>query len=70
MAVSVKLEPSFEIGIPIKLFSHTLNTTNVVRYRYDVSADGQKFILNVRTTQAEDGQFIVTQNWPQELKEH
>lgn len=70
MAVSVKLEPSFEIGIPVKLFTSTLNTTNIVRYRYDVSADGQKFILNVRTSESDDGKFIVTQNWPQELKEH
>ncbi len=67
MAVAVKTQPSFEIGIPARLFNRTINSNGINRYRYDVSADGQKFLLNVRTSGADEGTFIITQNWDAEL---
>ncbi|MGD8921871.1 MAG: hypothetical protein PVH24_01385, partial [Candidatus Zixiibacteriota bacterium] len=67
MAVSVNTQPSFEVGIPVKLFNRTINSNGINRYRYDVSADGQKFLLNVRTSEADEGTFIITQNWDAEL---
>jgi len=79
MAATVQLTPGFSAGTPRKLFdasSLVLDgrfTTNGGTYRtYDVSRDGQRFLMIRENAGAGDGaapaSMIVVQNWFEELK--
>jgi serine/threonine protein kinase len=69
MAVDVKLEGSlFEAGVPKVLFQ-----TNVVSYPnprnvYDVSADGQRFIIVTPPEETSSTPIAVVANWTTDLK--
>ena len=69
MAADVKLEGSvFEAGVPKVLFQ-----TNVVSYPnprnvYDVSADGQRFIIVTPPEETSSTPIIVVANWTTDLK--
>jgi len=69
MAVDVKLEGSvFEAGVPKVLFQ-----TNVVSYPnprnvYDVSADGQRFIIVTPPEETSSTPITVVANWTTDLK--
>ena len=66
MAVDVKLAPRFEAGVPHPLFDTRLsNTVLPVIFRYDVTADGQKFLLE-RQSQVDGSEsqgITVVLNW-------
>ena len=49
MAVSIKPGDAFEAGQPARLFSTTLAAParGPTSFRYDVAADGQRFLLNL-----------------------
>ena len=73
MAVSVRTSGSFTVGPPEPLFAHPglLNTGSNREPRYDVSADGQKFVLPERL-EGEAGKpptIHVVQNWFAEFKD-
>jgi Tol biopolymer transport system component len=57
----------FEAGRPIKLFNQRFATTNVAGFRWDMTADGQKFIINVPQTTESVSEFVVVLNWTEEL---
>jgi Tol biopolymer transport system component len=69
MMVPVRTEPTFAAGTPSSLFMTRMG--NSIRYgvlgqQYDVTADGQRFLINQE--RAEGGsQVSVVLNWPAEL---
>ncbi len=42
--------------------------TGTTQFRWDMTADAQKFILNVPQTGEATGEFVVVLNWLEELK--
>ena len=64
MAVPVKTGPVFEMtGAPHPLF----RTRPVGVERYDVTADGQRFLVAVPADESWGGPATVVLNWPEEL---
>ena len=68
LAVSVTTSPDFSMGSPRRLFESTgLNSPNV-QY-YDVSADGQRFVLREPLEQGAPDVIRVVQNWFAEFRD-
>jgi len=70
MAVEVTTQPSFSAGKPRMLFSgpYTLAPGSILPF-YDVSGDGQRFLMIKESEQATTlTQIVVVQNWFEELK--
>jgi hypothetical protein len=69
MAVDVSTEPSFSAGKAKVLFQGSYVSTLGTLPFYDVSPDGQRFLMLKPTEQtAALTQIIVVQNWFEELK--
>ena len=69
MAVSVKLGETFENGAATPLFQTQVSSfTNA--NRYDVTADGQRFLANQPAQSGKEAPFIVTLNWTSTLKKN
>ena len=65
MAVPVKTGPHFEAGMPKALFE----VRDVVsRYRYDATADGQRFLVITPVEEATTAPITVVLNWTAGLK--
>ena len=71
MAVAVKSDATLEIGAPTALFeARTLYGTAVnfsARQEYDVTRDGQRFLLNVDLSDDASNPITVLLNWTAEL---
>ena len=70
MAVEVKTAPRFEAGVPKALFQSRIwgaGLTNFV-FRYDVSADGQRFLINTQPEQTAAAPITVVVNWTAGLR--
>ena len=70
MAVEVITRPSFTTGATTRLFQHP-DLRATAEYRYDVSADGQRFVL-VETVESEEAKapsIHVVQNWFTEFRD-
>jgi hypothetical protein len=69
MAVSVATAPGFVASPPRVLFEGRYGATGVVR-PYDVSADGQRFLMVKQKERApiSASQMILVQNWLEEVK--
>jgi hypothetical protein len=70
MAVPVKTGEKFEAGVPISLFkiNPVIGTSWVARYDYDVTADGQRFLVSSAVGEARSLPFTVVVNWNAGLK--
>jgi eukaryotic-like serine/threonine-protein kinase len=69
MAVPISYEHGLEIGTPVKLFSRRLFFSGLTSLiPYDVSSDGQRFLLLISAEASGSAEFIVVQNWTEELK--
>ena len=72
MAVETTMQPSFSAGKPRMLFEGPYFTTEFpnMTVSYDVSADGQRFLVVKETDAASRSaaQINVVQNWTEELK--
>jgi len=70
MAVDIAATPVFSPGIPKVLFDAPIwgggQTNNVTRY--DVSADGKRFILNTAPAEGRTAPITVVLNWEGILK--
>ena len=66
MAVSVTTEPTFDVGEPRLLFEAPFFVGTDPAH-YDVSPDGERFMMLVSTTSA-PSQINVVLNWAQELE--
>lgn len=68
IAVPIKTAgDNFEAGIPQKLFNLRFYTGGFRQRRYDVSADGQKFIFNVAQGESSHSEMVVVLNWQEDL---
>ena len=69
MAVTVQLTPTLTLGAPKRLFEGRYQV-NVPARGYDVTADGQRFVLLQEQERAPDviTHMMVVQNWHEELK--
>ena len=65
MAVDVTTQPTFTVGKPKLLFQGRYLTSGI-RAAYDVTADGQRFLIITVETAAT--QLVVVVDWFEELK--
>jgi hypothetical protein len=72
MAVPVTGASTFQLGVPKALFRSTiLGGTGggpSVAWRYDVSPDGQRFLINTALEEATSSPATVVVNWRTALK--
>jgi Tol biopolymer transport system component len=71
MSVPVDWSPTFKAGIPTRLF--TIGTEARTRFGvrdaiYDVTPDGERFLINVPVGEPESSRITVVQNWAAALK--
>ncbi len=70
MAVQVKLGSTFEAGVATPLFQarprEAISSTDL--YSYDVSLDGQRFLINTEVEQTKTPPISVILNWTADLK--
>jgi serine/threonine protein kinase/Tol biopolymer transport system component len=59
---------SFEVGVVKTLFQAGAGATIGLRYRYGVSADGQRFLINTAPAEAASAPITVVLNWTAGLK--
>jgi Tol biopolymer transport system component/predicted Ser/Thr protein kinase len=77
MAVPIESgEGLFRPGAPKPLFQTRLHlldqgqTTDFLTRQYDVTSDGQRYLLNQHVTDATDAPITVVVNWPKLLEKH
>jgi serine/threonine protein kinase len=68
MAVDVRAGATFEVGAPKPLFKIPLTAGGYQGYRWAVSRDGQRFLVNTPSGAVAAGHFIVVTNWTAELR--
>jgi len=66
MAVEVTTSPVFQAGVPKVLFQTTIRNETV--NRWDITADGKRFLLTAQGVQSEQAPFTVVLNWSSLLK--
>ncbi len=69
MAVEYEAQPSFSPGKPKELFEGPYVPTPRSFPDYDVSPDGQRFLMLKPAEEQATSQIIVVQNWVEELKQ-
>ena len=70
IAVDVATQPTFVAGKPRVLFQGPYRTTSILMPFYDVSPDGQRFLMIKPSEQTSSlNQIVVVQNWTEELKQ-
>jgi eukaryotic-like serine/threonine-protein kinase len=71
VTVPIQTQPAFSAGNPAKLFEAPYVAVSGTR-RYDVTADGQRFLFIKNATEGSDPSappsLVVVQNWTEELK--
>jgi hypothetical protein len=70
MAVDIATQPNFAVGKPHALFAGPYEPTPASSSNYDVSPDGQRFLM-LKPAEANDAaptQINVVLNWFEELK--
>jgi Tol biopolymer transport system component len=68
MAVTVNTEGDFQAENPVELFRQRLRYPLDINYPYDVSDDGQRFLMNARITDTDESEIVVVQNWAEEFR--
>jgi Tol biopolymer transport system component len=70
MAVSVRTGGNFEAGSPLTLFQvHLRQPISVLdQVSYDVTADGQKFLINTKVDEPNAAPLSVILNWASEME--
>jgi serine/threonine-protein kinase len=68
VAVEVKTNPAFSLGRSATLFSAAEFRANPLARQYDVSPDGQRFLMIRGATRSGIDKLIVVENWFEELK--
>ncbi len=68
MRVDSKTAPEVEIGEPQSLFLTRLKLGGLGPIQYDVSADGQRFLVNTLVEEDDSKSITLVLNWFEELK--
>ncbi len=67
--VPVSYTNGLELGNPISLFNHQVDFSgNIWHQRFDVTADGEKFIVNTPSVSRTNIEFNVVLNWQKEIE--
>jgi hypothetical protein len=70
MAVAVKAGASFEVGTPVALFQthrrQPVSSQDV--FSYDVSGDGQRFLVITKMDEANAAPLSIHLNWASEME--
>jgi hypothetical protein len=66
MAVEVTTSPEFKAGIPGALFQAIMRSAGT--FKWDVSADGKRFLIATTNSAAADEPITMVTNWQAELK--
>jgi eukaryotic-like serine/threonine-protein kinase len=70
MSVDVTLAPAFALGVPRRLFNTQMTNLGLTaQRRYGVSADGQRFLINLPLAGVTIEPITVTVNWQRLLKD-
>ena len=71
LAAPVTMGAKLDAGTPVALFQPTLReqVSSSDLFVYDVSRDGQRFLINTRVKQAESAPMSVVLNWTAKLKQ-
>ena len=73
MAVPIKLgTTTIDAGVPVPLFQTRIEGAggaSDIFHQYDVSANGQRFLVNDREESAPAPRVTVVVNWQEELKQ-
>jgi Tol biopolymer transport system component len=67
MAVDIRTRPGFEAGTPRALFQTRIKPLVEARNHYDVTADGQRFVVSSRRPEDASLPITVVVQWPQAL---
>jgi Tol biopolymer transport system component len=68
-SVPISTEKELEIGTPVKLFNHRFVFTGANSLNpYAVTNDGKRFYILAPANEEVAAEFIVVENWPEELK--
>jgi hypothetical protein len=59
---------NFEAGNSVELFSNRFRRPFRLSTPIDVTADGQKFLLNIELSDTDPGEVVVVQNWAEEFR--
>ena len=70
MAVPVRLATSFEAGPPVVLFQTHMRQPISAQdlFSYDVTADGQRFLVNTKVEEPNAAPLSVILNWSAEME--
>jgi len=70
MAVPLKAGPTFEFGAPVALFESRAHEPLTAEefFTYDVSSDGQRFLINANAEQKDVRPIDILLNWSSQLK--
>ncbi len=68
MRVDIKMTPEVEIGEPQSLFLTRTKLLAGRSHQYDVSADGQRFLINTLIEEKDTTPITLILNWFEELK--
>jgi serine/threonine protein kinase len=68
MAVPLTTATDFQAGIPVMLFDRTMPFGPATRNRYDVAADGKRFLVIVPAEGRTSAGFTVVMDWTAELR--
>jgi eukaryotic-like serine/threonine-protein kinase len=67
MSVEVTLVPSFKAAVPVVMFQAPTFSTGSSVYRWDMTRDGRRFLINAAAGEP-NGPITVVLNWQEELK--
>jgi len=67
MAADVAIAPEFRVGMPRRLFHAEFKLVDI-GYPYDVSPDGERFLVNELVEEAHAEAITVVQNWTARLR--
>ncbi len=70
MAVALKTEGNFDAGPPVALFqTHTRQQVSFMDvFSYDVSGDGQRFLINTKVDEPDATPLSIILNWASEME--
>jgi Tol biopolymer transport system component/predicted Ser/Thr protein kinase len=68
MAVDLTTEATLQAGVPRPMFRANVSLTAFDSDRYEVTADGERFLLLAPKTESEQEPITVVVNWVEELK--
>ena len=68
MVVPIELAPEFRAGRPRMLFEDHFQSAHKEVLHYDVTPDGQRFVMVESSEESEPTEVVVVFNWLGELK--